>query len=68
MHTFQNSSNLTSANYDAATKALTVGFKSGGSWRYADVPEDVYQGLIGASSPGGYFHAAIKGKYESTKV
>lgn len=42
---------------------LTVTFKSGRSYTFDNVPEDVYQGLITAESPGSYYHENIKGQY-----
>lgn len=58
-----NSSNLASADYDAETRALTIVFKGGGVYTYADVDESVYQGLLSSQSPGGYFATNIKGVY-----
>lgn len=54
--------------YNHADKLLTLEFSSGGSYEYEDVPKEVFEGLIGAESAGKYFHANIKGKYESKKV
>ncbi len=61
------SSNLASADYSEETKALTVTFRSGGTYTYADVPETVYAGLMAAPSPGRYLDAEIKNKYSFTR-
>lgn len=54
------SSHLLSATYDAENKTLDIEFKSGLTYRYIGVPALVYNGLITASSPGQYFHSAVK--------
>lgn len=61
------SSNLRSAAYDPDTKDLTIVFVNGGVWVYANVPDEVYQGLIQASSHGGYFHANIRTSYPASR-
>lgn len=63
-HIFANSTSLNSAEYDAIDKILTVTFNSGSSYRYADVPKEVYQELIEAKSAGKFFQAYIKGQYK----
>ena len=54
---------LSSATYDDETRTLDIGFRSGGSYTFANVPPEVYQALVGASSPGKYYHSYIKGIY-----
>ena len=57
------SSNLRSAEYDARTGALTVGFHRGRSYVYTGVPPAIYEGLLGAYSAGRYFHRWIRNRY-----
>jgi len=54
------SSNLASIGYDAKNEILEVEFKHGGVYQYFDVPENVYQELMDASSHGQYFDRNIK--------
>jgi hypothetical protein len=61
------SSNLDSADYSAETQEMTIVFKGGGRYSYADVPESVYAGLLSAPSPGGYFAQNVKDKYSFVK-
>ncbi len=61
------SSNIASADYSEETRALTITFRSGGVYIYADMPETKYAGLLAAPSPGRYFDAEIKGKYSFTR-
>jgi hypothetical protein len=61
------SSNIASADYDPDTQTLTIMFKSGGTYTYADVDEGVYTGLLAAPSPGRYFADRIKDVFTYTK-
>lgn len=54
--------------YDESEKLLTLTFNSGGAYSYKDVPKEVFDALLAAESAGKYFHAHIKGKYETEKV
>lgn len=48
---------------DETVGELTITFVNGQSYTYSDVPTSIYEGLIGSSSPGSYFHAVIKDAY-----
>lgn len=65
---FPNSSNVSAADYDTASKRLTVHYKSGGSYTYADVPSSHWHDMQKASSVGGYLHQHIKPKYKAERV
>jgi hypothetical protein len=58
-----NSSNLDSAGFDPETGTLVVQFKSGKSYRWIEVTQDIYDSLMEASSPGRYFNEFIAGKF-----
>lgn len=60
-HQFTNSSMLVSATYDTETKELTLEFNGGKTYTYEDVDVNIYNGLIGAKSAGGYFASVKKG-------
>ncbi len=60
------STNISSVGYDGST--MHILFNSGGLYAYHDVPSSVYNGLMGASSKGKYFHAYIKGRYGDTRI
>lgn len=62
------SSNIASIAYSSAEQVLQVTFKNGGCYKYANVPEDVYDQIESAESVGKFFFACIKGKYEHEKV
>jgi hypothetical protein len=62
------SSNINSIGYDSATRLLEIEFNSGGVYQYLNVPENVYSGLMAASSHGQYFHRNIKSVYSYQKV
>lgn len=61
------SSRIKSAEYNDSTEVLTVEFVKGGKYKYYAVPESVYKGLVGSSSPGNYFDTAIKSKFNFKK-
>jgi hypothetical protein len=52
------SSNLESVGYENGT--LEIRFHSGGTYQYSNVPEHVYQGLMGATSKGSCFRSTYK--------
>lgn len=60
------SSDLNAVGYENGT--LYIRFNSGDLYRYANVPESVYRGLMGAASHGRYFHAHIKGVYPYARI
>ena len=62
-----NSSNIEQIGYDKKDNVMEIIFKGGGSYSYADVPEEEYKALLGADSIGSYFHT-IKGRYKFTKL
>jgi hypothetical protein len=60
------SSNLESVAW--ADGALHVRFKGGSEYRYADVPEAVFYGLMAARSKGEFLNQYVKGQYPFTRV
>ncbi|MEM8723254.1 MAG: lysine--tRNA ligase, partial [Cyanobacteria bacterium P01_G01_bin.39] len=50
-------------DYDAEQKALRIVFNNGNVYKYADVPESIYQELKETSSVGQYFNSQIKDKF-----
>jgi hypothetical protein len=62
------SSNLRTVGYDPATRTLEIEFHKSGVYRYADVPLEVYEGLMAADSHGSYFTQHIKEAYSYRKV
>lgn len=62
------SSNLESVGYDPSTETLRIKFLKSGLYEYYNVPQDIYDGLMAASSKGKYFHNNIKDKYPYTKL
>lgn len=63
------SSNLASVGYDAENEILEIEFNHGGVYQYFDVPENIYEELMSASSYGQYFDRNIKkAGYEFQKM
>jgi hypothetical protein len=62
------SSNIASIGYDANSQTLEIEFLNGGVYQYFDVPEQVYNDFMNASSHGQYLAQNIKGHYRYSKV
>ena len=62
------SSTLKSVGYDPDTQTLEIEFNHGGIYRYFEVPAEVHEGLMKASSLGSYFQANIRDAYQYTKA
>jgi hypothetical protein len=60
------SANLQSFEYDEEWETLTVWFRSGGVYRYEDVPEDVVDEMKFSESRGRYFYRYIRTSYPYT--
>jgi hypothetical protein len=57
------SSALNWIDYDKSTQELYVTFKSGKTYTYYGVPEQVYLALLKASSKGIFFNEYIRDQY-----
>ncbi len=62
------SSNIASVGYDKASLTLEIEFTDGHVYQYFDVPAHVHDGLMQASTHGGFLNAAIKGKYRYARI
>lgn len=61
------SSNLNAVGYENGT--LKVAFNNGSAYIYSNVPHNVFDGLMQASSKGSYFDQHVKkAGYHYTKV
>lgn len=54
------SSNISSIGYDENSNTLEIEFHNGGVYQYFNVPKNVFEGLMSASSHGQYFDQNIK--------
>lgn len=57
---------LSSVGYEDET--LEIEFSSGNVYRYYDVPEDVYEELMRATSHGEFFSGQIRDRFRYTRV
>lgn len=62
------SSNIVSIGYDEANSVLEIEFKGGEVYEYFDVPEHVYNELMGAGSHGSYHNSHIRSKYRYQRI
>jgi KTSC domain len=61
------SSDLAAVGYNTETRKLIVQFHNG-TYEYSNVPENVYRGLMSASSKGRYLHQFIKNHYPYRRI
>jgi hypothetical protein len=54
--------------YDDATRTLDVEFASASTYRYFDVPRDVYEWLLRVDSKGTFVNRLVKEKYRYERV
>ena len=47
---------------------LTIQFFNGATYQYVEVPYNIFEELKFAQSVGKYFHANIRGEFESEKI
>ena len=63
------SSNIESIGYESLSSTLVVEFKSGGTYRYFDIPAHLYHGLMSAISHGKFLDInIIKYGYRYQKI
>jgi hypothetical protein len=62
------SSSLRSIGYDRASHTLEVEFRSGGIYRYADVPDSVWFELRHAESKGRFFQERVRDHFAAQRL
>jgi uncharacterized protein YuzE len=62
------SSVMTRVEYDDSTHELDIKFSSGKTYRYFEVPAEVYASLLDAESKGEFFNEHIKDVYQYAEV
>ena len=62
------SSHISAVGYEPDSQTLRIRFTSGKEYDYANVPKNIYEGMMSAASVGKYFHANIKGIYQARKT
>lgn len=60
------SSNIKAIGYE--DDMVDIQFHNGGTYRYYNVPAEVYVKLYNSESKGRFFHKEIKGKYDCAKL
>lgn len=65
---FENSSQLFSANYDDTRNEMLIIFRKGYTYRYFEVPEEIYIALCEAKSAGSYFNKNIAKKFKYERM
>ena len=62
------SSGLVSVGYDEASETLEVEFPSGTIYQYYEVPKELYDELMAASSKGRFFNGELRNSFPSDRV
>ncbi len=62
------SSMMTRIDYDGDSSELDITFVGGKTYRYFDVPSEIYDNLLDADSKGQFFNEHIKDKFEFREV
>ncbi|ATJ90451.1 MULTISPECIES: KTSC domain-containing protein [Acetobacter] len=64
---FPDSEFLKSADYDPETKTLIIKMRSGPRYRYNNVPQFIFDGLLKAQSKGRFFDTFIRDKFPTSR-
>lgn len=62
------SSNIAEVGYDLTSRTLEVLFNTGAVYQYFDVPQQIYNELMQASSKGGFINSNVKGHYRYARI
>jgi hypothetical protein len=62
------SSTLATVGYDESNALLQLEFRSRAVYHYFAVPAAAHEALLAATSKGGYFNRAIRGRYRYMRV
>lgn len=62
------SNNLKEIAYDNLSNSLFIKFHHGRTYQYFDVPNNIYQALLNASSHGKFHHIYIKNKFRYQQI
>lgn len=63
-----NSSNISAVGYDPSNRILCVSFHTGSTYAYYDVPQEIYIGLMNASSVGRYHKEHVKRSFRYQQI
>jgi KTSC domain-containing protein len=58
-----NSSAINAIGYDENSNHLRIEFSHGNTYDYYNVPKEIFEGLLNASSAGSYYNQYIKDKF-----
>jgi hypothetical protein len=59
-----NSSAISAIGYAADIQQMQIKFKQGHTYTFCRVPQQIFDGLLSASSKGSYYDRHIRGKYQ----
>jgi hypothetical protein len=59
-----NSSAISAVGYDPNTRRMKITFVQGHTYDFCGVPSSIFEGLLKATSKGGYYNDCIKDCYQ----
>ena len=62
------SSNIAGVSYWPGPRTMHITFRGGRTYRYRDVPQDLYEALLAADSIGKYFAAHVRPHFKGAIV
>jgi hypothetical protein len=62
------STEITQVGYQEDSQTLEIQFVQGGVYQFFNVPSDVFDGLINASSKEVYYHSKIGERFPSSRI
>lgn len=58
------SSAISAVGYDPSTMRMQIQFQQGRTYTFCDVPQHIFDGLLGAGSKGTYYDHYVRGRYQ----
>lgn len=58
------SSAISAVGYDQINHRMKICFKAGRTYDFCNVPRQIYEDFLSASSKGTYYHKNIRGRYQ----
>lgn len=67
-HDTPNSSHIARLKYNPDTAELDIEFRNGKTYRYYELPYDIFNAFVAAPSAGKFLNSTIRGVYKEKQV
>ena len=68
VHETPTSSNIAKIVYDEENSSMDIFFKSGRTYRYEQIPYEVWNAFVEAPSAGKFYSSSIKGTFNGVEL